>query len=329
MRKFFDYLVVLAVAVFSIAYSINEPFREGVLAEVQMIRSRTPAQNIQAIPQEVKHSVVGGCPAPITYRVSDVDPRFGVTREQVMAQLQVAAQVWNDASNGELLAYRDDGMMPVSLVYDERQALAVEIEKESGTLQTQEEKLKYINQKYLNQKKLVDAKKLAYADEQDRYNKALSDLEDNVRKYEANPSNYDKQAYTDLLKKQKKIRQMYANLESQRQDINTAVTALNALVTNSNTIKKLFNSTVNTYNQSVDAKQQTQEDFAGVYFSDRRIEIYQFLNTDELRSVLIHELGHALGFEHSANPHSIMYYEAQPGQVLTDDDKQTALDLCR
>ena len=114
------------------------------------------------------------------------------------------------------------------------------IEKESGTLQTQEEKLMYINQKYLNQKKLVDAKKLAYIDEQDRYNKALSDLEDNVRKYEANPSNYDKQAYADLLKKQKKIRQMYANLESQRQDINTAVTALNALVTNSNTIKKLF-----------------------------------------------------------------------------------------
>lgn len=328
MRKIFHFLI-LAIAIFSIAYSISEPFREGVMAEVQMIRLRTLDQNIQAIPQEVKRSIVGGCPVPIMYRVGDIDPRFGVTREQVMAQLQSAAQVWNDASGGELLMYRDDGMMPVSLVYDEWQALAVEIEKEAGTLQTQEEKLKYINQKYLNQKKLVDAKKSAYADEQDRYNKALSDLEDNVRKYEANPSNYDKQAYADLLKKQKKIRQMYTNLESQRQDINTAVAALNALVASSNTIKNSFNSTVNTYNQSVDAKQQTQEDFAGVYFSDRRIEIYQFLNTDELRSVLIHELGHALGFEHSTNPYSIMYHEAQPGQVLTDDDKQKALDLCR
>ncbi|MEI8104015.1 MAG: matrixin family metalloprotease [Candidatus Moraniibacteriota bacterium] len=329
MRKIFDFILILAVAVFSIAYSINTPFREGVIAEVQMIRLRTLAQNIQAIPQEVKHSTVGGCPAPITYRVSDIDPRFGVTREQVMVQLQEATQVWNIAAGGGLLVYRDDGVMPVSLVYDERQALAVEIEKESGTLQTQEERLKYINQKYTTQKKVVDAKKSAYADGQDQYDKALSDLEDNVRKYEADPANYDKQAYADLLKKQKKVRQMYADLESQRQDINTAVAALNALVSNSNTIKNSFNSTVSTYNQSVDAKQQTQEDFAGVYFSDRHIEIYQFLNTDELRSVLIHELGHALGFEHSTDPRSIMYYEAQPGQVLTDVDKQKALDLCK
>ena len=109
----------------------------------------------------------------------------------------------------------------------------------------------------------------------------------------------------------------------------SSVAALNALVSNSNTIKNSFNSTVSTYNQSVDAKQQTQEDFAGVYFSDRHIEIYQFLNTDELRSVLIHEMGHALGFEHNPDPHSIMYYEAQSGQVLTDADKQKAKDLCK
>ena len=329
IRKIFDYLVIGIIVVFSATYTMNASFREAVMTEVRTLYSRSWSENIAKVPLEARRAVVGGCPPVLTVRLGDIDARFGVSRDDLIRAIQEATQAWNDASGGTLFAFQEDGVLPVSLVYDERQALATEIAAEAGTLKTQEEKLAFIQKKYATLKQRVDQKRLAYQALVKKYNKALANFENDVRRYESNPDTYDKEAYNDLQKERKKVQNIFDEVEAARKSVNSSVDELNSVANSARLLGQSFNQQMGEYNSSVTEKQSIQEDFAGVYFSDRRVEVYQFLNDDELHTVLIHELGHALGFEHNADPQSIMHASARQGQVLTETDRQQAQNLCR
>jgi hypothetical protein len=329
MRKILDMAGLLLVAGFSFFYVTNEPFRDAVIAEARMIEARPIAENARMVPFELKRAVVGGCPVPLTYRIGTIDPRFGMARDQVLAQAMAAAKEWNDAAGAELLTYQSDGVMPVSLVYDDRQALSLQIHSETDTLKTQEEKIAFAQKKYDTEKVTLEQKKRDYGTQEKRYTKALSNFEDRVRSYEASGT-YDESTQDDLQKERKRVQDMYKDLESARQSLNDSVDMVNTLAKGANLLKDSFNAHVDTYNTSVGEKRSMNEDYAGVYFSDRHIEVYQFLNSDDLRAVLIHEMGHALGFDHSASdPQSIMYPTAGDGQIMTAADKQLARNLCK
>ncbi|MGH7174890.1 MAG: matrixin family metalloprotease [Minisyncoccia bacterium] len=64
------------------------------------------------------------CAEPITYTIASIDPRFGVSTSSVLAAAAQAATIWNNAAGKTLLEYSPQGELPISLVYDSRQALA-------------------------------------------------------------------------------------------------------------------------------------------------------------------------------------------------------------
>ncbi len=63
------------------------------------------------------------CAVPVAWRLADVDPRFGVSREWVAGAARDAARVWGSVDGVSLLTEDDDGGLGIRLVYDERQAL--------------------------------------------------------------------------------------------------------------------------------------------------------------------------------------------------------------
>lgn len=67
---------------------------------------------------------VAPCTQPLTYRITDIDPRFHISSEEIHAAVTEAAEVWNQGS-GRALLTEDPvyGTVTVRLVYDERQQI--------------------------------------------------------------------------------------------------------------------------------------------------------------------------------------------------------------
>src|SRR5262245_22435004 len=63
----------------------------------------------------------GPCARPIAYRVDRVDPRFGVTADEVRDAVRRAEALWRGAAGRDLFVETPSAALVVSLVYDERQ----------------------------------------------------------------------------------------------------------------------------------------------------------------------------------------------------------------
>ena len=64
------------------------------------------------------------CPAPISYRVGDIDASFEITKEEAKAKVKQAADMWESSSGRDLFVYDETADFTVSFVFDERQAIA-------------------------------------------------------------------------------------------------------------------------------------------------------------------------------------------------------------
>jgi ElaB/YqjD/DUF883 family membrane-anchored ribosome-binding protein len=97
------------------------------------------------------------------------------------------------------------------------------------------------------------------------------------------------------------INQMQDNLESLRKRTNTKSEELNKLVEDQNRMIATYNNRFGSstkFDQGQYVKEGTNES----------IKIFQFADQSQLKTVLAHEAGHALGLQHVNNPKSVMYH---------------------
>ena len=65
----------------------------------------------------------------LTYKIAEVDPRFGLSQEQLIQITQQAADIWKEGTGKNYFTYDPNAKLEIRLVYDDSQNRSAERQK--------------------------------------------------------------------------------------------------------------------------------------------------------------------------------------------------------
>ena len=268
------------------------------------------------------------CKQTLTYRIGSLDPRFGLSQSVVEDMLRQAEVPWETLAGRELFTLdQAHGAIVVNFIFDERQERTQEEKKlnqaEAETSHTQEQigatydglsaEFDRRSPVYEKRVKMYEVSLEKYNKEVERFNRTGTATEDDVTRLQSEAKSLDQEA----------------------QSIETERLALNQLATRINALSGKEQQVVNGYNQKLQDFQERFRDnglFDQGDYGGKELNIYQFRDQDDLRLVLMHELGHSLGLSHVESSHSIMYYLMQDQDSkhpkLSKEDQEAFESIC-
>jgi hypothetical protein len=266
------------------------------------------------------------CPVPLHYRLGVYDERFLLSSDEVKSVISEAEVAWEAAVGRELFVYDESADFVVDFVFDERQRRAVSEEEFRERLNEQEERT-------AQTRAAIEAMQADYEGVKQRYETRARAYERTLAAYNAEVEAINARGgaseseRAELATRQNSLRSEEQVLEGMAADLNRIVAEINELGTKGNELVEEYNEEVAVYNDRYgEAGAFTQGEYQG-----GRIVIYKYSDTTELRQVMAHEFGHALGADHVEDSQAILYYllEQQPDELtLTPADVAAVTLVC-
>ncbi|MGV8081908.1 MAG: matrixin family metalloprotease [Syntrophales bacterium] len=272
----------------------------------------------------------GPCQKPLTYRIVQVDGRFGLTHAEFAAAVRKAAAVWGHPLSRELFREDPNGVIGISLVYDYRQETT--------------QHLKQIHTRMSGTKESLEGMKMRYEGMKSEYERTRASLESDLHAYNARIHAFNREVESwnrqggapeaqrgRLTAEKSEIAAMGENLRVRQDNARRMADELNSMV-------QSFNEVVGRQNQDVDQYRDVGSRLGGEfqegYFKKKdgrqSITVYHYDNEPRLVRLLVHEFGHALGLEHSSNPDAVMYrLNRSDTAELTADDIAALRSRCQ
>jgi len=261
---------------------------------------------LNLLPPTLNGTQIKPCREPLTYRFGDIDPRFNIKKSELADIMEEVEGLWKTALNRNLLTYSENGEVVIYLRYGDEQERSEEERSLSRRIQSRQAQGKLLQDEYdrlaksyQKQKNTFESSLAQFNNTVDTYNERM-DQWDNWQSIPSDKQQDLKQMQQQINRLQIDLNRKQQNLESLRKRTNAKSRQLNRMIDEQNRLVQEYN----------DRFSKPHKFDQGRYVwegKDERINIFQFANKAELKTVLAHEAGHALGLDHVENPKSVMY----------------------
>ena len=251
------------------------------------------------------------CSIPLTYRFGQIDPRFEIEKGELATIMSKVENIWSSPLNTDILHYDPDGDITINFVYSDVQKLTKNERIYSERIDNQREQLKTAKENFQNLKESFDRKLESYNKTLSQYREAVETYNEAVKGWEdrGELSNKEKTRLENVRSRiddlERKKNQQYREVEALRKRVNYKGNRLNTLAAQENKLIENYNERFSghkKFNQGHYIRRGNQE----------KINVYQFNDFEDLKVVLVHEFGHALGLKHGNDAQSMMYYLMNP-----------------
>jgi Matrixin len=265
------------------------------------------------------------CPAPVHYRIGQLDARFGIDTEAAKQFAAKAEAEWESALSRELFVYDESADFAINFIYDERQQRArteeewrIALDADEVRNQAQIEEIKRLGAQY-------EVTQGEYEADRARYESQLASYNEEVATHNA-AGGAPEEVYAKLQKEAKELEEALEAILKLERELKKEAEAITVLGEKANADIATYNAEVIEYNELFGyTDTYTQGDF-----ERDRINVYKFSDEREIVTVLAHEFGHALGIGHVEGETSVMYYllTQRDSTTLSATDKEAFIAVC-
>jgi DNA repair exonuclease SbcCD ATPase subunit len=241
----------------------------------------------------------------VTYRIGQVDERFGVSRSEFSRLVKKAAEMWSVPFSADLFQETSNGRILIEMIYDHRQDASKKLAR-------------------LNTDAREDLK--SYKGLKGQYDKLQKEYKQKNEKLERDSAEYNRRARAfkeenaAALHRGRVSEETHQRLQEERAWLNATHAELQRRQKELKDIAVKAEQLVPTINSIAGKQQDHRDDYhkererlggefeKGVYHRyGKSITVYQYTDKNNLVQLLAHELGHALGIRHINDPNALMY----------------------
>ncbi|WP_375037448.1 matrixin family metalloprotease [Acinetobacter sp. RW6] len=262
---------------------------------------------------------IGSSNQPLKYRIAFIDPRFQLTKEQLIEVSQQAAEIWHKETGKTYFSYDSEAQLTINLIYDDHQIIKSEQQENLNALLQKQEQWRIKNEEIILNKQEIDQlssdlnkKKIRLKAEFEHYQRDVTYFNQGEHRY---------YLADELKERQNQLQQISGNLQNESNNLNFRIQMLNIKIKELNQEQSDLTTLMTQFKLEQKASIQT---FHKGLFSQNHIQIYGYASLNDLRLTLAHEFGHALGLKHTTDPKSLMYPRLKEQDIhnfkLTDSD---------
>ncbi|PWN06807.1 matrixin family metalloprotease [Rhodohalobacter mucosus] len=273
-----------------------------------------------------QNPAAGSCGEAVEWTIGSVDERFGLSKNELTGIVEEVTGLWSDAAGRDLFSFtplQADSILTIHLIYSSQQSQFDEEDQLADSIRVLRQTFFPKQVSYRNQMATYRQALNRYHSQLTRYNRAIELYNESLARVQVSGARSAReQERLDQYKSEaERIRPVLEeagrNAESEEQRLTDLADELNDLADHINELIYRQNRLLGTWTAF---KKGSYTNIA-----DRpKINIYQFDDPEQLKLVLAHEFGHALGIPHVENRLSVMYYRAEyqhttPLQLTVED----------